>query len=160
MATYYYDDHHRHHHNHHNHHNHHHHHKEGYELAQNLSRDLRHGHQPTKYIINEGKLILDEQSLESLQHRGHGSKSNTIIYNSPGSTMWVQPTAQKSRLLEHHGHRTACRGCFRHHDRYYGGYCSDCLAERAKHASKRYETVVSSDRRILEYPERRALTWR
>ncbi|KAI1826567.1 hypothetical protein F4861DRAFT_64964 [Xylaria intraflava] len=134
MPTYYHSD---------------HHHKEGYELAQNLSRDLRHSHRPTKYIINEGKLILDEQALDD-HHQSHHNKSNTIIYNSPGSTMWVQPS-HRSRL-EAEAHSIACRGCFRHRDRYYGGYCSDCLAAQLRYPRRHESSLV--------YPERRTIGWR
>ncbi|KAJ2986001.1 hypothetical protein NUW58_g5240 [Xylaria curta] len=73
MATYYHDR----------------HHKDGYQLAHHLGRDLQHSHRPTRYIINEGKLVMDERSFEN-RNRSSNSRSNTIVYNAPGSTMWIE----------------------------------------------------------------------
>ncbi|KAH8162353.1 hypothetical protein CIB48_g5893 [Xylaria polymorpha] len=62
--------------------------KDGYELAHYLGRDLRQSHRPTKFIINEGTLVMDERIFEDRHHTSSGSnnKSNTVIYNAPGST--------------------------------------------------------------------------
>ncbi|KAI2624437.1 hypothetical protein GGS21DRAFT_320129 [Xylaria nigripes] len=140
--------------------------KEGYELAHHLSQELHHSARPTRYIINEGKLILSERSLD----RHHRPKSNTIIYNSPGSTMWVQQSThhhrheieaphQNHHHQHHHQHQhPECRGCFRRRELYHGGYCADCVSARAKNA-QRHELVTAGNRRVLEYPERKAIAW-
>ncbi|KAI3325515.1 hypothetical protein HD806DRAFT_490513 [Xylariaceae sp. AK1471] len=147
------------HHDHHDHHNHHR--KDGYELAQNIGRDLRHSHRPTRYIINEGKLVIDERSFDN-HYRSSGSSSssnkpNTIIYNAPGSSMWIEHAKEKPSYTE-------CRGCFRHRERCYGGYCSECISVRLErdnwNKSRRYETVAVDDRRYVEYPERKTIGWR
>ncbi|KAI1159946.1 hypothetical protein F5B18DRAFT_547755 [Nemania serpens] len=128
--------------------------KEGYELAHHIGRDLRQSHRPTRYIINEGKLVIDERSFEDRDRNGSGSsRPNTIIYNAPGSTMWIE------QRREDRSHHSGCRGCLRRSERYYGGYCSECIARRLD-APGRHEAVAVRDRRLLEYPERRAIQWR
>ncbi|TGJ82336.1 hypothetical protein E0Z10_g6456 [Xylaria hypoxylon] len=125
-----------------------HHHKDGYELAHHIRRDLRHSHRPTRFIVNEGKLIIDERSFDD-RDRSSSSRSNTVIYNAPGSTMWIE---SKSGTTE-------CRGCFRRRDRLYGGYCSGCATLRLD-TPRRHEVVTVDNRRLLEYPEKRAIGWR
>ncbi|KAI0454635.1 hypothetical protein F5B21DRAFT_229287 [Xylaria acuta] len=129
-------------------------HKDGYELAHHLGRDLRHSHRPTKYIINEGKLVMDERTFEG-RHQSSSTnhnKSNTVIYNAPGSTMYIERRKDKSHYPE-------CRGCFRRRERCYDGYCSECISFRLDRP-RRHESVTVSDRRYLEYPERRIIQWR
>ncbi|KAI1112426.1 hypothetical protein F5Y14DRAFT_272547 [Nemania sp. NC0429] len=134
--------------------------KDGYELAHHIGRDLRQSHRPTRYIINEGKLIIDERSFEDRDRSGSGSggsRPNTIIYNAPGSTMWIEPQLHR----EDRSHRSECRRCLRWSDRYYDGYCAECVARRRRLDSpRRHEVVTVHDRRLLEYPERRAIQWR
>lgn len=128
-------------------------HKDGYELAQRIRHDLRYSHRPTQYIINEGKLVVNERTLEC-RDRDTNSRPNTIIYNAPGSTMYVEkPRDEKSH------HRSECRACFRVRDRCYGGYCSDCLTVRLD-TPRRREVITVHDRRLLEYPEKRTIQWR
>ncbi|KAI3339419.1 hypothetical protein F4824DRAFT_455333 [Ustulina deusta] len=128
-----------------------HHHKDGYELAHQIGRDLRHSHRPTRYVINEGKLIIDERSFED-RDRSSSNRSNTVIYNAPGSTMWIEKRDNAPRTVE-------CRGCFRRRDRYYGGYCAECISLRLD-TPRRHEVITVQNRRPLEYPERRAIGWR
>ncbi|KAI1276246.1 hypothetical protein F5Y07DRAFT_137965 [Xylaria sp. FL0933] len=149
MPTYYHDrDHH-----------HHHHHKDGYELAHNIGRELRHSHRPTRYIVNEGKLIIDERSFED-RDRSSSSRSNTVIYNAPGSTMWIENrNNNKGSSSSFHG-GVECRGCFRRRDRCYGGYCYECLSLRLDRP-RSHEVIKYEDRKLLDYyPERKALGWR
>ncbi|KAI1171871.1 hypothetical protein F4777DRAFT_30911 [Nemania sp. FL0916] len=131
-----------------------HHHKDGYDLAHHLIRDLRHSHRPTQYIINEGKLTVDAQTFENFNHSS-GHKSNTIIYNSPGSELRID-----NRRDDRSHYYSECRGCFRRSDRSYGEYCSDCTALRLVDSPRRHEFVTYDDRRLLEYPSRRAIGWR
>ncbi|KAJ8119760.1 hypothetical protein ONZ43_g3360 [Nemania bipapillata] len=129
-----------------------HHSKDGYEIAHHITRELRHSHRPTQCIINEGKLIIDERSLED-RDRSSSSRSNTVIYNAPGSTMWIE------KHRDDRSHYLECRGCSRRCSRSYDGYCSDCVTLRFD-SPRRHEIVTVSDRRLLEYPERRAIQWR
>ncbi|KAI1122326.1 hypothetical protein F5Y10DRAFT_76753 [Nemania abortiva] len=152
MPSYYYND----------HYNDRHHSKDGYELAHHVGRELRHSHRPTKYIINEGKLIIDERSFEDHRDRSSssgGGKSNTVIYNAPGSTMWIEKRRDDHHRSHSHSHYSECRGCFRRADRYYDGYCSDCITLRYE-SPRRHEIITVNDRRLLDYPERRAIGWR
>lgn len=126
--------------------------KDAYEIAHHITRDLRHSHRPTQYIINEGKLVIDERSLED-RDRSSSSRSNTVIYNAPGSTMWIE------KRRDDRSHYSECRGCFRRSHRYYDGYCSECVTLRAD-LPRRHKIITASDRRLLEYPERRAIQWR
>ncbi|KAI8947531.1 hypothetical protein F4801DRAFT_507353 [Xylaria longipes] len=130
------------------------HHKDGYELAQHLGSGVRHSHRPTRYIINEGKLVIDERTLEDRHSSSSSSssKSNTVIYNAPGSTMYIERRKDKSHYPE-------CRGCFRRRERCYDGYCSECISLRLD-KPRRHETITMNDRRYLEYPERKAIQWR
>ncbi|KAI1419497.1 hypothetical protein F5Y12DRAFT_789017 [Xylaria sp. FL1777] len=128
--------------------------KDGYELAHQIGRDLRHSHRPTRYIVNEGKLVIDERSFEDRYRSSSSSssRSNTVIYNAPGSTMWIENRSNGSRIAE-------CRGCFRRRERYYGGYCSECASLRWD-TPRRPEIITVDDRRLLDYPEMRAIGWR
>ncbi|KAI0534890.1 hypothetical protein GGR58DRAFT_481061 [Xylaria digitata] len=129
-------------------HHHDHYYSDGHELAHHIRRDLRYSSRPTQYIINRGKLIIDGKSFEDYD-RGSSSKSNTVIYNARGSTMWI----------ENKSHTTECRGCFRHRERLYGGYCSECVTVRLN-TPRRYDVVRVDNHRLLEHPERRAIGWR
>ncbi|KAK5624811.1 hypothetical protein RRF57_000527 [Xylaria bambusicola] len=125
--------------------------KDGYELAHHIGRDLRRSHRPLRYIVNEGKLIIDERSLDG-RHRSGSNRSNTVIYNSPGSTMWIENRDNELRTVE-------CRGCFRRRERCYSGYCSDCVYLRLD-APHRHEVITVDNWRLLDYPERRAIAYR
>ncbi|KAI1195375.1 hypothetical protein F5X97DRAFT_246787 [Nemania serpens] len=127
--------------------------KDGYDLAHHIGRDLRQSHRPTRYIINEGKLVIDERTLEDRDRSGSGSSSNTIIYNAPGATMRIE------QHRENRSHHSECRGCLRRSERYYDGYCSECVTRRLG-SSRRHDVVAVHDRRFLEYPERKAIQWR
>ncbi|KAI1757692.1 hypothetical protein F4782DRAFT_139034 [Xylaria castorea] len=129
-----------------------HHHKDGYELTRQLGRDLRHdSHRPTRYIVNQGKLVLDERAFED-RHQSSNKKTDTVIYNAPGSTMYIERQKDKSHYPE-------CRSCFRRRERCYDGYCSECISFRLDRP-RRHETITVSDRRFLGYPERKMLQWR
>ncbi|KAI1357578.1 hypothetical protein F5Y08DRAFT_324020 [Xylaria arbuscula] len=125
--------------------------KDGYELAHHIGRDLRHSHRPLRYIVNEGKLIIDERSFED-RYQSSNYRSNTIIYNSPGSTMWIEHRDGRTRTVE-------CRGCFRLRERCYGGYCSECVSLRLD-APRRTDVITVDKRQLLDYPERRTIAWR
>ncbi|KAI8627127.1 hypothetical protein F5Y19DRAFT_443406, partial [Xylariaceae sp. FL1651] len=94
---------------------------EGYELVQHLGHELRHSHRPSRYIVNEGKLIIDEHAFNSHHSHHHHHKPNTVIYNAPGSTMWLESSSQRHASSSSY---EECRGCFRRRERTYGGYCS------------------------------------
>ncbi|CAJ2509089.1 Uu.00g141150.m01.CDS01 [Anthostomella pinea] len=130
-----------------------------HELAHRLRKETRHSHYPTRYIVNDGQLFVDEKSLRH---------SNTVIYNSPGSTMWLTPSSRHHSTSAHnpHHHSTSssawvatttqpatmvCLGCHEHRVAYYGSYCRDCTAARL---------APVPERRQLDYPERRAIGWR
>ncbi|GAW24036.1 hypothetical protein EKO27_g9310 [Xylaria grammica] len=130
-------------------HHHDHYYRDGYELALDIKRDLRHSHRPTRYIVNHGKLIVDDRSFED-RDRSSSSHSNTLIYNAPGSTMWIENKSS---------HSAECRRCYRRRDRLYGGYCSDCVSLRLD-TPRHHDVVVKDHRRLLELPERRAIGWR
>ncbi|KAI0868574.1 hypothetical protein GGS24DRAFT_206541 [Hypoxylon argillaceum] len=135
-------------------------HRDGYDVAYQIRRDLRHSHRSTQYIINEGKLIVDERSFEDRDrhhHHSSSSRSNTVIINTPGSTMWIE------KRRESRPYYAECRGCFRRADHYHhGGYCYDCVTlhlESPRRGGSREIRVRSTSPR-LEYTERRALPWR
>lgn len=106
-----------------------------------MQHHLRNSHRPLRCIVNEGKLIIDERSLEN--------RFNTVIYNSPGSTMWIEHRGGGTRTVE-------CRGCFRRREHCYGGYCSKCSSLRPDV----YRRSESEKLWLLDYPERRAIAWR
>ncbi|KAI0867069.1 hypothetical protein F4860DRAFT_17305 [Xylaria cubensis] len=116
-----------------------HHYRDGYELANQVVRDSRHSHRPTRYLINEGKLVLGERAFKD--------NTDTVIYNAPKATIVIEPRKEKSHYPE-------CRSCHRHRGR-YNGYCSECY-ERPR----RHETITVNDRRYLGYPERKMIQWR
>jgi hypothetical protein len=162
----------------HHHHRHRHHYsKDGYELAQYLGRELSYSSKPARFIVNEGMLIVDERTLDNTHTLGHSylgfnktGKTNTVVYNAPGSTMWVQN--KHSSSLGGHGSRyldalslsttvMECRGCLRLRERCYDGLCSDCILDRDRSSARRYDDIIYDERpRSLEYPERRFLGYR
>ncbi|KAI0973550.1 hypothetical protein F4678DRAFT_403485 [Xylaria arbuscula] len=137
------------------------HHDRGYELADRIERSLRHSHRPPRYIINDGNLIVDERALDYLDRHSsdHHNRPATLIYNSPNSTMWIQ--SGRSSHGSSSSSRSVCRGCYRRRERYHGsGYCSDCASLRSD-TPRRHEIIDFSDRRrLLDYPDRRAIGWR
>ncbi|KAH9905795.1 hypothetical protein F4778DRAFT_727512 [Xylariomycetidae sp. FL2044] len=132
-----------------------------------------HAHYPTCYIVNDGKMIADDKALKH---------SNTIIYNSPGSTLWIQPSSSDKNNNERrssssssssaivyeprtsyyssssHHHTPTCRGCHERRSLYFGSYCRDCVSDRLD-SNRRYDTLRET-RRVIEIPERRAVGWR
>ncbi|KAM0811688.1 hypothetical protein AB5N19_12044 [Seiridium cardinale] len=113
-----------------------------------------HSHRSTQYIVNDGTLIIDDKSLRN---------NSSVIYNRPGSTMWVQPTTESHRSTSasdpyrrSHSLHT-CRGCSWRRE-LSGGYCRDCID--AKLSRPRIVEVVRSDRRVLGGPERRLIEYR
>ncbi|KAI1295292.1 hypothetical protein F5Y03DRAFT_399270 [Xylaria venustula] len=127
----------------------------GYELADRIERSLRHSHRSTRYIINDGNLVVDEDYLD----RHHSDRrSPTLIYNAPESTMWIKSGRSSSSSSSL---RSECRGCYSRRERYVGsGYCSDCVSVRFD-SPRRHEIIEISDRRrLLDYPSRRTIGWR
>ncbi|KAI2603738.1 hypothetical protein GGR54DRAFT_455895 [Hypoxylon sp. NC1633] len=151
--------------------------------ADRASRDARHGGQPMQYIVNAGRMTIDERTLR---------RTSTIIYNAPGSSLRITPSAKASISATvqrnpnpnpnpHHHHSPAqwwttaaaaapvathtCRGCYERRELYYGGYCHECAALRAvypreaiahAHAHRRRDR---DDRHLTHAPERRLLAW-
>lgn len=132
----------------------------GDDLVKKIYREVpRYSHHPTQYIVNDGTLIIDDKSLRH---------NNSVIYNRPGSTMWVQPTSthqwsSNSTDPYRYGYSTTssslhtCRGCY-HRRELTGGYCRDCID--AKLLKPRVVEVVRHDRRLLSVPERRMIEYR
>ena len=52
------------------------------DLVRRFNREARCSTQPTRYIVNDGSLVINESLLHD---------SNTLIYNRRGSSMWVRP---------------------------------------------------------------------
>ncbi|KAI2635639.1 hypothetical protein GGS26DRAFT_507460 [Hypomontagnella submonticulosa] len=135
-------------------------HNENHDLARNLahrlSRETRHGGPPTQYIVNEGKMIVDQRTLRH---------SNAIIYNAPGSTLRFAPSKPvPARKSKHDSYYTSgsygpttttapplhmCRGCGQR-ETYYGGFCHDCtsLWYSQRDRDNRYLTRAS-DRNLV-----------
>ncbi|KAH8201388.1 hypothetical protein TruAng_004471 [Truncatella angustata] len=116
----------------------------------------RHSHHPTQYIYNDGRLVIDDKSLRN---------NNSVIYNRPGSTMWVQSTAasQYSSSLSD-PYRSGgswgstlhiCRGCSYRRE-LTGGYCRSCIDIKL---SPRVVEVVREERRLPSAPSRRMLEY-
>lgn len=133
-------------------------HTHGHDLVKRIYREVpRHSHHPTQYIVNDGKLIIEDQSLRN---------SNSVIYNSPGSTMWVQTSTGHWSSSSNHSHGSStpswssnlhrCRGCYSLRE-LTGGYCYGCI--EAKTVRPRIVEVVRDDRRLLSVPERRLLEY-
>ncbi|KAI0009622.1 hypothetical protein F4779DRAFT_361736 [Xylariaceae sp. FL0662B] len=134
--------------------NHRHNHDNVHHLAQRFSREARYSHHPTQYIVNDGRMIIDEKALHY---------SNAVIYNAPGSTMWLKPTSLSSVRTPYVPYHSpgmppirTCRGCFQQRELYFGNYCRDCTSARLAPPTERYY----SDRKPLYMPERRSLGWR
>lgn len=131
------------------------------ELVRDIYREApRHSQYPTQYIVNNGTLMINDKSLRN---------TNSIIYNSYGSTIWVEPSSHSRHSHHaHHSHRPhyyslsapsnlhTCRGC--HHRRELsGGYCHDCINARLR---PRIVEVIRDDRRLVGAPERRMIEYR
>ncbi|KAI0202803.1 hypothetical protein F4808DRAFT_458519 [Astrocystis sublimbata] len=114
--------------------------------------DRYYGYRPSLHIVHNGPLIIDDHYYSS--RSGKNIRSNTFIYNSPDTTMYIESRKGKS-----HYYYPECRGCFRRRERYYDGYCSGCATYRM-YRPRRHETITWNDRRYLDYPERRSITWR
>ncbi|OTB02011.1 hypothetical protein M426DRAFT_323083 [Hypoxylon sp. CI-4A] len=136
------------------------------DLAHRFSRDVRTASHPTQYIVNEGKMIVDDQTLRH---------SNAVIYNAPGSTLRFAPSkptpSKKVRFNshlapEHSKLATAppiytCRGCFERRELYYRGYCHDCTSMRLVSAPKEtFKLRDRQDRQIERVPDRKLVGWR
>jgi len=52
------------------------------DLVRRFNREVRSSTHPTRYIVNDGSLVINESLLHD---------SNTLIYNRRGSSMWVRP---------------------------------------------------------------------
>ncbi|KAK8096204.1 hypothetical protein PG999_014226 [Apiospora kogelbergensis] len=50
------------------------------DLVRRFNREARCSTQPTRYIVNDGSLVINESLLHD---------SNTLIYNRRGSSMWL-----------------------------------------------------------------------
>ncbi|KAI8964156.1 hypothetical protein F5Y11DRAFT_316779 [Daldinia sp. FL1419] len=134
-----------------------HYHSQACDLANRFTRETRHSEYPTKYIVNEGKMIVHERSLK---------QSNAVIYNAPGSTLRFIPSKQASDTKAQHHPRhdsesywrmTAplmdmCHGC-RRRQTYFGDYCHDCTAVQLTAGPTR------NSQRRRENREQLHLTW-
>ncbi|KAI1397976.1 hypothetical protein F4819DRAFT_470269 [Hypoxylon fuscum] len=145
-----------------------HHHNPNRDLAQRFGRESRHSSHPTQYIVNEGKMIVDQRTLRH---------TNAIIYNAPGSTMRLVPSkpVPKAKHNSFYYPPTSpwwdtttsihtCRGCLQRRELYSGagGYCRDCTALRLgpPYQAERYRLQGRNDWHPAYMPERRQLGWR
>ncbi|KAI1630788.1 hypothetical protein F4809DRAFT_635281 [Biscogniauxia mediterranea] len=92
----------------------------GWDLAYNVTRYSRDRGHPAQLIVNEGNLVLDDRTFR---------RSNTVLYNGPGSTIRLRPTRHVSSYDWYCYARPArsypcCSG-------YYSGYCR-CYTSRAR----------------------------
>ncbi|KAI0382535.1 hypothetical protein F5Y04DRAFT_252873 [Hypomontagnella monticulosa] len=135
---------------------------ENHDLARNLAhriqRDSRYGGHPTQYIVNEGRMVVDQRTL-----RHH----NAVIYNAPGSTLRFAQSSTPARKSKYDSYHTSgsywptttttapplhmCRGCGQR-ETYYGGFCHDCtsLWYSQRDRDNRY-LARASDRKYLEW---------
>ncbi|KAI1377908.1 hypothetical protein F4677DRAFT_29918 [Hypoxylon crocopeplum] len=145
------------------------HHHRGQDLtrdwAHRVSQDARHNSQPSQYIVNEGRMRIDERTLRH---------SNAIIYNAPGSSLRISPSMTVSSAKTKHSTYYAqpstwwtsgtsahtCHGCYKWRELYYGDYCHECSSIRQVAAAKDRHRLRDRDDRYLTYtPERRLLGW-
>lgn len=142
------------------------------DLVKHLHREIpHHSHRPVQYIVNDGKLIIDEKSLRH-------STNNTLIYNRPGSTMWVQPRTSSGHHHHHHSSSSsrvetyqrpstywqtssthACRGCQSLRS-LYGGYCRECIEVKMVRPREPRVDIIRDARRLLSLPDRRLIEYR
>ncbi|KAI4859191.1 hypothetical protein F4820DRAFT_440596 [Hypoxylon rubiginosum] len=134
-------------------------------LARRFSRDARHSTHPTQYIVNEGKMIVDERTLKH---------TNAIIYNAPGSTLRLSSPKPNPFAPAVHHHNSylypqassswsstglpiqTCRNCLQRREIYYKGYCHNCASLRLNATYQR----IRDDRRVAFAPDRRMVAWR
>lgn len=122
----------------------------------------------TRYIVNDGNLVINDKALR---------RGKTIVYNSPGATMWVTPKAKKtsssssskswidswvsstssSSASSSSCSRACCRDCCEDKD-LYGGYCHDCVQVRVTRSRPRIE-YVREERRVSPVSERRYIEY-
>ncbi|KAI1770239.1 hypothetical protein F4818DRAFT_433886 [Hypoxylon cercidicola] len=139
-------------------------------LASRFSRDARHSGHPTQYIVNEGKMIVDEQTLKH---------SNAIIYNAPEATLRLSSKSKPNPFTpqEHHQYGSyhyppasswwaptslsvhTCRNCLQRREIYHAGYCHNCAAYRLV-LPYQTDRRVRDDRRVTFASDRRQLKWR
>ncbi|KAK8043922.1 hypothetical protein PG994_012760 [Apiospora phragmitis] len=115
--------------------------REDDQLARRFNREVRHSGYPTRYIVNDGSLVINESLLHD---------SNTLIYNRRGSHMSVRP--DRCCCDGTPSCRCGCRGrgCCRGsrdrggggHYRPGGGYnCCYCTTTRVSISSSRYTEI-------------------
>jgi hypothetical protein len=134
----------------------------GEELVRRIYRDTRRDkHHPTQYIVNDGTMTVNGEWLRN---------KSSVIYNSPGSTMYLQsgttsyrPSSDSSEPYRYYSSRRTygtslhhCRGCNWRRE-LTGGYCRDCIAVKLR---PRVVEVVRDDRVLLGSPERRLIEYR
>ncbi|XXH01455.1 hypothetical protein Hte_007815 [Hypoxylon texense] len=134
-------------------------------LALRFSRDTRHNAHPTHCIVNEGRMVVDEQTLK---------RNNTVIYNAPGSTLRLSSPKPNPFVPVHHYNNAyhypqatswwsstglpihTCRNCLQRREIYYKGYCHTCASLRLNADYQR----VRDNRRVAYAPDRRMVGWR
>ncbi|KAI5863921.1 hypothetical protein GGS23DRAFT_596410 [Durotheca rogersii] len=133
-----------------------------YDRDRDCGRPRRH---PTQYIVNDGRMTVDQRTL---QH------SNAVIYNGPHSSLRLvssgraaaAPARDRDRDTDHsRDWSTAtphtCHGCLRRRPLYWTEYCYDCAAAPL---SRRLGSVTYRHdfqwRHLTTAPERRLVGWR
>ncbi|KAK8021910.1 hypothetical protein PG990_007048 [Apiospora arundinis] len=110
--------------------------REDVDLVRRFNRECRNSGYPTRYIVNDGTLVINESLLND---------SNTLIYNRRGSNMWVRPDGCCS-CDGSPSCRCGCRGrgCCRGGRWGRGGYCppgggsSVCYCSTTRITTTRY----------------------
>ncbi|KAI1439935.1 hypothetical protein F5Y02DRAFT_404373 [Annulohypoxylon stygium] len=136
-------------------------------LAHRLSRDSRHSGHATQYIVNEGRMIVDQKTLRH---------SNAVIYNAPGSTLrFVPSTHTYHSVTSHSSHYEPephwsstslwirqCRGCCKYREIYYGNYCHECTSIQRVTLPHRERNLLADCeyRHLPPAPERKRVGWR
>ncbi|OTA83393.1 hypothetical protein M434DRAFT_400687 [Hypoxylon sp. CO27-5] len=132
------------------------------QLAHRLSRESRYTGHPTQYIVNEGRMTVDNKVLRH---------SNAVIYNAPGSSLRLSPSRQtstmRSRSTSYYVPDSSwsssihtCRGCHERREIYFGGYCHDCNSMRLVSSPREsYRQRYHDYRYLAPAPERRSLGW-
>jgi hypothetical protein len=145
------------------------HHHHSYQYPSRGSRESRHSHRSKGYIVNQGQLIIDEKTLRN---------TNAVIYNAPGSTMYLEPAKRRSyhTSVTHSPYHSStssrlaqldlalptistCHGCYERREMRYGDYCRDCASNLLHRPSSKRAGYLVDDRRVLDYPERRRIGW-
>ncbi|KAI1207597.1 uncharacterized protein F4807DRAFT_433900 [Annulohypoxylon truncatum] len=134
-------------------------------LAQRLSRDSRHSGHATQYIVNEGRMVVDQKTLRH---------SNAVIYNAPGSTLRLVPSMRAPySSTSHTTHYVPespwwttsssirrCHGCYEHREIYYGNYCHKCTSiQRVSPPRERHQLEDYRYRHVPRVPERKRVGW-